>query len=97
MQRLDRYREVAELLMRDGRAYRCYASKEELEGLREAQRSRGEKPRFDGRWRPENVQGKPRPADRPVVRFRNPDDGVVGWDDLVKGEIRIANAELDDL
>ena len=98
MQRLDRYREVAERLIRDGHAYRCYASKEELESLREAQRSRGEKPRYDGRWRPENAQGKTPPSGvRPVVRFRNPDDGVVAWHDLVKGEIRIANTELDDL
>jgi glutamyl-tRNA synthetase len=98
MQRLDRYREAAERLIRDGHAYRCYASKEELESLREAQRSRGEKPRYDGRWRPENAQGKTPPSGvRPVVRFRNPDDGVVAWHDLVKGEIRIANTELDDL
>ncbi len=98
MQRLDRYREAAERLIRDGHAYRCYASKEELESLREAQRSRGEKPRYDGRWRPENAQGKTPPSGvRPVVRFRNPDDGVVAWHDLVKGEIRIANSELDDL
>ena len=98
MQRLDRYREAAERLIRDGHAYRCYASKEELESLREAQRSRGEKPRYDGRWRPENAQGKTPPSGvTPVVRFRNPDDGVVAWHDLVKGEIRIANTELDDL
>ena len=98
MQRLDRYCEAAERLIRDGHAYRCYASKEELESLREAQRSRGEKPRYDGRWRPENAQGKTPPSGvRPVVRFRNPDDGVVAWHDLVKGEIRIANSELDDL
>jgi glutamyl-tRNA synthetase len=98
MQRLDRYRDVAEQLIRAGHAYRCYASKEELEALREQQRARGEKPRYDGRWRPENARGKTPPSEvQPVVRFRNPDDGDVAWMDLVKGEIRIANSELDDL
>jgi glutamyl-tRNA synthetase len=98
MQRLERYRAVADDLIRRGRAYRCYASSEELDALREAQRARGEKPRYDGRWRPEHAAGKTPPAGvTPVVRFRNPDDGEVAWHDLVKGEIRIANAELDDL
>ena len=98
MQRLDRYRAVADQLIRAGGAYPCYASKEELDALREQQRARGEKPRYDGRWRPENAKGKVPPAGvTPVVRFRNPDDGDVAWRDLVKGEIRFANAELDDL
>ena len=98
MQRLARYAEVALQLVRDGHAYWCYASKEELDAMREAQRARGEKPRYDGRWRPENAEGKTPPADvKPILRFRNPDDGVVAWDDLVKGRIEIANAELDDL
>jgi glutamyl-tRNA synthetase len=98
MHRLDRYRAVAEQLIASGRAYRCYASREELEAMREAQRARGEKPRYDGRWRPENARGKTRPAGvEPVVRFRNPDDGDVGWDDLVKGSISFSNRELDDL
>jgi glutamyl-tRNA synthetase len=67
--------------------------------MREAQRARGEKPRYDGRWRPE--PGKVLPAAPqgvpPVVRFRNPQDGVVSWNDLVKGPISIGNRELDDL
>ena len=99
MQRLDRYREVIAQMLADGRAYRCWCTPEELDAMREQQRARGEKPRYDGRWRPE--PGKklpPPPADvRPVVRFRNPEDGVVTWDDLVKGPISIANRELDDL
>jgi glutamyl-tRNA synthetase len=98
MDRLARYREVAEQLIAGGRAYRCYASKEELDAMREAQRARGEKPRYDGRWRPENARGKtPPPGIHPVVRFRNHDDGEVTWNDLVKGSISIANRELDDL
>ena len=96
--RLARYREVMEAMLADGRAYRCYASREEIDALREEQRAQGLKPRYDGRWRPENAQGKTPPPDvKPVIRFRNPDEGEVVWNDLVKGEIRIANAELDDL
>ena len=97
-ERLTRYREVLEQMLADGRAYRCYASKDELEALREAQIARNEKPRYDGRWRPENARGKTPPADvQPVFRFRNPDDGDVEWNDLVKGPISISNRELDDL
>jgi glutamyl-tRNA synthetase len=96
--RLDRYREVIERLVAEGKAYRCYASKDELEQLREQQMARGEKPRYDGRWRPENAVGRmPPPGGVPVVRFRNPDHGEVSWNDLVKGPIAIANGELDDL
>lgn len=66
--------------------------------MREAQRAQGLKPRYDGRWRPENSAGKLPPAGvSPVVRFRNPLDGAVSWDDLVKGPISIQNTELDDL
>ena len=100
MQRLARYREVAEKLIAQGKAYRCWASKEDLDAMRERQRARGEKPRYDGRWRPERAKaaGLVPPADRaPVVRFRNPDEGEVGFHDLVKGAITVANAELDDL
>jgi glutamyl-tRNA synthetase len=98
MQRLDRYRQAADQLIARGRAYWCYASKEELETMREQQRAAGLKPRYDGRWRPENAAGRTPPAGvSPVLRFRNPDDGDVTWDDLVKGPISIANQELDDL
>ena len=96
--RLARYREAIEQLLAAGQAYRCYASRDELEQLREAQMARGEKPRYDGRWRPENAQGRtPPPGVTPVIRFRNPDAGDVAWNDLVKGPISIANSELDDL
>lgn len=98
MDRLDRYRDVAQQLIREGKAYYCYATREELETLREAQRAQGLKPRYDGRWRPEHAVGKtPPPGVEPVVRFRNPDDGVVAFDDLVKGAIAVQNGELDDL
>ena len=98
MHRLDRYREIAEELIRSGHAYYCYASKEELDAMREGQRARGEKPRYDGRWRPENAKGKiPPPGVPPVVRFKNPLAGEVIVDDLVKGTIIVQNGELDDL
>ena len=100
MQRMPRYREVVAQMLADGRAYHCYMSVNELDALREAQKANHEKPRYDGRWRPENVAKLglkiPLGAD-PVIRFRNPDTGVVAWDDAVKGHIEIANAELDDL
>ena len=95
MRRLDRYREAAEQLLRAGKAYHCYASKEELEAMREAQRLRGEKPRYDGRWR--DSKAAPPPGVKPVVRFKNPLDGEVVFDDLIKGPIVVQNRELDDL
>ncbi len=98
--RMDRYREVIDAMLADGRAYHCHATPAELEQMREQQRAAGLKPRYDGRWRPERAARdhlEPPAGSRPVVRFRNPDEGVVHWDDLVKGPIAIANAELDDL
>ena len=99
MQRLPRYHAVAEQMIAAGTAYRCYCTPDELDAMREAQRARGEKTHYDGRWRP--APGKalpPPPTDvKPVVRFANPPDGVVSWDDLVKGTISIRNAEIDDL
>ena len=99
MQRLDRYRVVIAQMLREGSAYHCYCQPEELDAMREAQRARGDKPRYDGRWRPEPGKELPAPPSglRPAVRFRNPADGAVTWDDLVKGPITIANRELDDL
>ena len=99
MQRMETYKKVLQTMLDSGTAYYCYSSKGELEALREAQTLAGVKPKYDGKWRPE--EGKilpPIPADiPPVIRFKNPQTGVVTWDDLVKGRIEIANAELDDL
>jgi glutamyl-tRNA synthetase len=97
-ERLARYREVLDRLVAEGKAYPCYATREELDALRAEQTAQGLKPRYDGRWRPENAAGKtPPPGVPPVIRFRNPDDGDVWWTDLVKGPISFQNAELDDL
>ncbi len=99
MKRMDRYREVVAQMLEAGTAYLCYSSPEEVEAMRERMRAAGEKPRYDGTWRPEPGKTLPAvPADRkPVVRFKNPLDGEVTWDDCVKGTITIANKELDDL
>ena len=99
MRRMERYKQVIRQMLDDGTAYYCYTSPEELDTLREAQRARGEKPRYDGRWRPE--QGKVLPVlpegVKPVVRFKNPQHGAAAWDDMVKGRIVFENSELDDL
>ncbi len=95
MKRLDRYKEVGELLLSRGLAYHDYCSKEELDAMREAQVARGEKPRYDRRWR--DSKETPPPGRTPVLRFKNPLHGDVSWHDLVKGPITVSNDELDDL
>ncbi|HZV61464.1 MAG TPA: glutamate--tRNA ligase, partial [Methylophilaceae bacterium] len=97
--RMARYREVIQQLIDEGKAYHCYASKEELDLMREQQMAQGIKPRYDGRWRPEPGKTLPAKPDNvpPVVRFKNPTSGLVNWNDLVKGHIAISNEELDDL
>ncbi|MGQ3053079.1 MAG: glutamate--tRNA ligase [Roseateles sp.] len=99
MQRLDRYQTVVEQLIAEGKAYRCYATPEELDAMREAQRARGEKTLYDRRWRPEPGKTLPAPPQgvKPVIRFANPVEGNVTWNDLVKGQITINNREIDDL
>jgi glutamyl-tRNA synthetase len=99
MQRMDRYKQVLAELQAAGQVYPCYMSIEALDALREQQMADKEKPRYDGTWRPE--PGKTLPpipvGVKPVLRFKNPIDGVVAWDDKVKGRIEISNHELDDL
>jgi len=95
MQRLDRYKAAGETLLAKDLAYWDYTSKEELEAMREAQLARGEKPRYDRRWR--DSRATPPAGVRPVLRFKNPLSGDVAWDDLVKGPISVSNEELDDL
>src|SRR5688572_13799175 len=94
-QRLDRYREVAEQMVAAGTAYYAYEPKEALEAMREAAMAAGEKPRYNGTYRDRNEPYRDDP--NRVIRFRNPLDGVVAWEDKVKGRIEIANSELDDL
>jgi glutamyl-tRNA synthetase len=92
--RFERYQEVIEELLAEGKAYRCYCSKEELEQMRAQQIARGEKPRYDGRWR-ERTDSPAGVA--PVVRFKNPLEGEVVVDDVVHGSVIFQNSELDDL
>lgn len=98
-QRFDRYKEVIAQMLSEGTAYHCYASKEELDALRAEQMANKQKPRYDGRWRPEAGKVLPTPPAgvAPVVRFRNPTEGEVVLHDLIKGTITFASDELDDL
>ena len=93
-QRMGRCGEVIQQFLREGKAYHCYCSKEELEEMRAGQTARKQKPRYDGRCR---QRKEPAPGVNPVVRFRNPDDGQVVVNDLIHGPITFDSGELDDL
>ena len=92
-QRFDRYKQVIQQMLDAGTAYYCYASREELDAMRAEQMARKEKPRYDGRWRPEAGKVLPPPPAgvQPVVRFKNPLDGQVVLNDLIKGQIVFDN------
>ncbi|QQP96082.1 glutamate--tRNA ligase [Lysobacter enzymogenes] len=94
-QRLDRYREVAEQMVAAGTAYYAYETKDELEAARNAALAAKEKPRYNGAYRERNEPYRDDP--NRVIRFKNPLDGTVVFEDKVKGRIEIANSELDDL
>lgn len=93
--RFDRYKEVIDQLISENKAYYCKCSKERLDELREYQQANNLKTGYDGKCRDENYV--PQDGDSYVIRFKNPLDGVVSWDDAVKGKIAIANQELDDM
>lgn len=93
--RFERYKEVIDALLEKDMAYYCYATPEELDAMREAQKEAGEKARYDARFR--DFTGEPPAGVKPVIRFKNPTDGEVVIDDLVKGKVIIGNKELDDL
>ncbi len=95
MQRMERYKAVLQQLLDEGNAYYCYASREELDKLREEQQAAGLKPRYDRRWR--DSKAIPPGGVQPVIRFKTPLDGVVIIDDMVKGRVVVSNGELDDL
>jgi glutamyl-tRNA synthetase len=92
--RFDRYKEVIDQLVAQGHAYRCYCTKEELDQMRADQTTRGEKPRYDGRWRDRTDAREGVP---PVIRFKNPLSGEIVVDDVVHGRVVFQNSELDDL
>lgn len=93
--RFDRYNQVIDEMLEAGTAYRCYCSRERLEQLREEQMANGEKPRYDGCCRDGALQHDP--SEPHVVRFRNPQQGSVIFDDQIRGPIEFSNQELDDL
>ncbi|MDD2750512.1 MAG: glutamate--tRNA ligase, partial [Acidithiobacillus sp.] len=93
-QRMDRYREVLAQMLAAGTAYYCYCSREEVDAMREEQRARGEKPRYDGRCR---TRSAAREGVAPVIRFRSPDTGETVVEDLIHGRVSFQNSELDDL
>ncbi len=94
-QRMQRYKEVLDKMLADGTAYYCYTTKEELDAARQADKNFA----YDRKWRPEPNKTLPAIPEgvKPVIRFKNPLEGSVVWNDLVKGRIEVANAELDDL
>ena len=89
---MDRYREVIDQLLAEDKAYYCYATREELDALREAQMKRGEKPRYDRRYR--DFTGTPPAGVKPVVRFKNPLDGLVVVEDAIRGRVTFRNLSL---
>ena len=99
MQRLARYKAAVDQLIAEGKAYLCWCTPADLEKMKADQEARGEKRRYDGTWRPQPGKTLPTIPDgvKPVVRFANPVDGDVTWDDVVKGPITINNREIDDL
>lgn len=92
--RSERYRQVAEDMVKAGKAYRCWCSRERIDALREKALAENRKPRYDGHCR---QHATPVPGVEPVIRFRNPDTGSVVFNDLIKGRIEWSNEELDDL
>ncbi|RKZ99713.1 MAG: glutamate--tRNA ligase [Gammaproteobacteria bacterium] len=92
--RFDRYKEVIAQLLEQGDAYYCYCSKEELDDMREQQRANKQKPRYDGRCRHLKA---PKEGVQPVIRFKNPIEGSVVVNDVVRGNVEFQNSELDDL
>jgi glutamyl-tRNA synthetase len=92
--RFDIYKKYIEQLLQEGKAYKCYMSKEELDALREEQMARGERARYDGRYR--DFCGEPPAGVEPVIRIKAPLDGFIEFEDGVKGNIKIAASEVDD-
>ena len=93
-ERFDRYKELVQKLLNEGKAYKCFMSAEELDKIREEQKARGEKPRYPGTWRERTDHPE---GESFVVRFKNPQEGKVVINDHIRGKIEISNTELDDL
>jgi glutamyl-tRNA synthetase len=94
--RAARHREVGEQLLAKGLAYRCYASAEELTAMREAAKAAGRPPRYDGRWRDRDPADAPKGV-LPAIRLKAPREGETIVKDLVQGDVRFSNDQLDDM
>lgn len=94
--RAARHREVAEALLEKGLAYRCYASPDELEAMRKKARAEGRPPRYDGRWRDRDPADAPAGV-KPAIRFKAPREGETVVKDIVQGDVRFSNDQLDDM
>ena len=94
--RAERHAEVARQMLAEGKAYHCYASPQELEEMRDAQRRAGVPMRYDGRWRDRDPKDAP-PGVAPVIRLRAPQNGQTVIQDAVQGEVKVENAQLDDM
>ncbi|UTD28958.1 glutamate--tRNA ligase [Bradyrhizobium sp. WD16] len=94
--RASRHREVAEQLLAEGKAYRCYASAEELAEMREKARAEGRSKLYDGRWRDREPSQAPTDV-KPVIRLKAPLEGETAIDDQVQGRVTWQNQNLDDL
>ena len=92
--RFDLYKKYVDQLLEEGKAYKCYMSKDELSALREEQMAKGERTRYDGRYR--DFTGTPPEGVAPVIRIKAPQEGMITFLDGVKGEINIASTEVDD-
>ena len=92
--RFDIYKKYIDKLLEDGKAYKCYMTKEELDALRAEQEAKGERPRYDGRYR--NFTGEPPAGVEPVIRIKAPKEGFIEFNDGIKGDIKIAASEVDD-
>ena len=92
--RFEIYKKYIQKLLDEGKAYRCYMTKEELDELRASQEAKGERPRYDGRYR--DFSGEPPVGVEPVIRIKAPRDGFIEFEDGIKGEIKIAASEVDD-
>lgn len=95
-ERRDRHAAVAHRMLETGHAYRCYASQEELEAMRAAQKAAGQPMRYDGRWRDRDPSEAPAGV-APVIRLKAPQEGETTVQDHVQGEVRVQNAQLDDM
>ncbi len=93
-ERFDRYKAIIQTMLEEGKAYKCFMPAEELDAIREQQKENGEKPRYPGTWRDRTDHPEGQPY---VIRFKNPLEGSVVFDDHVRGRIEISNSELDDL